>query len=90
VEIERQIARVETERDIYMKRKRLRQVDKERERERESVCVWVVVGEITHRGANLNVATRQKKMEVRERKRCTHRDREGEIKREREWRQKDR
>ncbi len=48
------------------------------------------MGEITHRGANLNVATRQKKMEVRERKRCTHRDREGEIKREREWRQKDR
>jgi hypothetical protein len=52
--------------------------------------VFVCAGEITQRDANLSVATRQKKVEVRERKRCTHRDREGEIKREREWRQKDR
>ncbi len=50
--------------------------------------VFVCTGEITQRDANLNVAMRQKKVEVRERKRCTRREnRETEgAQRQREWR----
>ncbi len=64
-------------------------LNKKKEIERVCLCVFVCAVEITQRGANLNASTRQKKYEVRERKRCTHREkgkrdrvREKEIQRE--------